>query len=346
VYPNRPERAGREPVLLRVGRFFGVPLYFAPSWILIATLITVLYSSIVRELVNGIGVAASYLAAFGFAVALALCVLAHELGHTAVSLALGKPVRRVVIFLLGGVSEIEGEMERARDELLISLAGPFVSALIAGLSAAAALFTHSGSLAAALLSLMFWSNVVVAVFNLLPGLPLDGGRVLRALTWSVSRSWATGTKVAGWAGRLIAVGLVLASILLVTDGFGAVRLGDLLRPGLLVHADVSVAEALRRTRELSAGGIIVTDSNEHPSAIVEESRVRALPFDRQAWTNVGELARRLEPGLILPETLGASELIAAMRATPANEYLIVRRDGSLAGVLTTSDLAAALGGQR
>lgn len=365
-------------MLLRVGRFFGVPLDFAPSWILIATLITVLYSSIIGNLVDGLSETASYLAAFTFAVGLALCVLAHELGHTAVSLALGKPVRRVVIFLLGGVSEIEGEMERARDELLISLAGPFVSALLAALAAAAGVFTTHGSLATALLSLLFWSNVVVAVFNLLPGLPLDGGRVLRALTWAVSRSWGTGTKVAGWAGRFIAVALVLGSVALLAKGLGTptllidvllaafiwsgatqairsvaladrlvtIRLRDLLRTGLLVRADVSVAEALRRTRDSAAGGIIVTDSYERPSAIVEESRVRELPLERQPWTHVGDLARALEPGLVLLETLDATELIAAMRATPANEYLVVHADGSLAGVLAASDLVAALGTTR
>jgi Zn-dependent protease/CBS domain-containing protein len=375
VYPNRPRSNGREPALLRVGRFFGVPLYFAPSWVLIATLITILYSSIVRSLVDGVSTTTSYVAAFAFAVALAICVLAHELGHTAVSLALGKPVRRVVIFLLGGVSEIEGEMERARDELLIAFAGPLVSALIAGLAAGAAVFASPGSLAAALLDLLIWSNVIVAVFNLLPGLPLDGGRVLRAAIWAISRSWGTGTRVAGWAGRLIAAALAVSAVAFLFYGWGTstllidlllagfiwsgatqalrgagiaerlatVRITDLLRPGLLVHSDVSVAEALRRIRESAAGGIVVTDSYERPRAIVEESRVRQLPLERQPWTTVGELARVLEPGLILPETLGPGELIAAVRATPAAEYLVVHPDGSLAGVLTATDLAAALG---
>ncbi|HZE50393.1 MAG TPA: site-2 protease family protein, partial [Jatrophihabitantaceae bacterium] len=85
---NRPPiRAGGR--LLPVGSFRGVPLYFAPSWVLIATLITITYHGIVYDLVDGIGQPMSYLVAFAFAVLLALSVLAHELGHTAVSLALG-----------------------------------------------------------------------------------------------------------------------------------------------------------------------------------------------------------------------------------------------------------------
>jgi Zn-dependent protease len=378
VPPTRSTRqaaASRQPALLRVGRFFGVPIYFAPSWLLIAAIITALYGSIVRDLVDDISSPASYLAAFGFAVALAICVLAHELGHTAVSLALGQPVNRVVIFFLGGISEISGTIERARDELLIALAGPAVSALLAGLAGAALVFTPHGSLAWALLLLLCWSNLIVAAFNLLPGLPLDGGRVVRSVTWAVSHSPGTGTRVAGWAGRVIAVLIVLGSVFAfyvswgayvglldlvlalfiwngatqalrgaaISDRLDRLRLGDLVRPGVLVHSDVSVAEALRRTRDRAAGGIVVTDSADRPQAIVTESRVRELPAERQPWTRVGEVARAIEPGLLLPDTLRPADLMAAVRATPASEYLVVHPDGTLAGILATTDLAAALG---
>jgi Zn-dependent protease len=360
---------------LRVGHFFGVPLYFAPSWVLIAALFTILYGSVVRDLVTGLSTAGSYAAAFVFAVLLAVCVLLHELGHTAVSLALGKPVRRVVIFVLGGVSELVGQLERARDELLIAIAGPLVSALIAGLSAAAASFTPEHSLAWALLVLLAWANVAVAVFNLLPGLPLDGGRVVRAVTWAVSRSQAAGTRVAAWAGRIVAIALVAGTTFLLRVGWGiglwalglfmaaiiwsgasqalqaativdrlaALRLVDLLRPGLLVHSDVSVAEAVRRTRESGARGIVVTDSADRPQAIVAESRVREVSIERQPWTNISEVARALEPGLVLSDSLDGDALMDAVRATPATEYLILHRDGTLAGILAATDLAAALG---
>ncbi len=89
--------------MLGVGRFFGVPIYFAPSWLLIAALLTVYYAPIVQDAVPHVSASAAYLLSFVFAVLFALCVLANELGHTAASLALGMPVRRVVIFLLGGV---------------------------------------------------------------------------------------------------------------------------------------------------------------------------------------------------------------------------------------------------
>jgi Zn-dependent protease/CBS domain-containing protein len=375
VQPTRRTLPRGGPGLLLVGRFFGVPLYFSASWVLIAALTTAVYSSIIGDRYRELSTAATYGAAFGFALALALCVLAHELGHTAVSLALGKPVRRVVIFFLGGVSEITGEVERARDELLIALAGPAVSGLVAGLVYAGWTFTDAGTLEYTLLGLLMWSNVVVAVFNLLPGLPLDGGRVVRALTWGASNSRGTGTRAAAWAGRAIAVLLVALVPWLVIAGWGALtylplvvtagfiwfgatqslraaamvdrldvlRLGDLLRPGVLVHADVSIAEAVRRARECAAGAIVVIDRNDQPRALVAEARVREVPLERQPWTAVSEVARPLEAGLVLAEAMPPGSLLAAVRATPASEYLVMRTDGTLAGILATSDLAAALG---
>lgn len=124
--------------------------------------------------VSSVSASTAYLTAFIFALLFALCVLAHELGHTAVSLRLGRPVRRVVIFLLGGVSEIEREPDRARDEFLIAAAGPLISGVLTGLAVLAMRLTTQGSLAHVLAGLLAWANASVFVFNLLPGLPLDG----------------------------------------------------------------------------------------------------------------------------------------------------------------------------
>ncbi len=375
---SNPNARDRTPVprarLLPVGRFFGVPLYFAPSWVLIATLITVTYNGIIYDAVNGISRGVSYAVALAFAVALALCVLAHELGHVAVSLALGRPVRRVVIFLLGGVSEIERDIDRPRDEFLVALAGPLVSLAVAGLAALGHAFTSQGTVLSVLLVLLLWSNLIVAVFNLLPGLPLDGGRVLRAAVWQVSRSQLTGTRAAAWIGRGVAILVAVPSLLLrssswslATALFGvalgvfiwigatqslraaelaarlpALNVANLLRPGLMVHADVSVAEALRRTWENRARGLVVVDSADRPRAIVDERQIGAVPFERRPWVPVADVSRPLEPGLVLPLGMTGDDLIAAIRKTPAPEYLVLREDGSAAGVLATADFAAAL----
>jgi Zn-dependent protease len=360
--------------MLQVGRFFGVPMYFAPSWLVVAALLTGYYAPVVDDAVTGVTTSTSYLLAATFAVLFAGCVLAHELGHTAVSLLLGNPVRRVVIFLLGGVSELERDPSRPRDEFLVAAAGPLVSLLIAGAAAGAYQLFGAATLPGVLIALLFWSNLIVAVFNLVPGLPLDGGRLLRAGVWAAGPSRLAATRVAAWTGRAVAV-LVGASGLIIdrsSAGFAAglfsialavylwfgasqslrvgelmdrlpgVRLGALLRPGLLVPSDLSVAEALRRVRSGNAGGLVLVDTADQPRAIVDEALIASVPPDRRAWTPLAEVSRPLTPGLILRVGLAGEELLSAVRATPAHEYLVVHEDGSPAGILAVADLSAAL----
>jgi Zn-dependent protease/CBS domain-containing protein len=364
--------------LLSIGKFFGVPVYFAPSWLLIAGLLTFYYGPIVEDAVPGVSSSSAYLVAFTYAVLFAICVLAHECGHTAVSLMLRMPVKRIVIFLLGGVSEIEREPERPRDEFLVAAAGPLVSVAITG----GALLVYESldphTMVGVLVLLLFWSNLIVVVFNLLPGLPLDGGRLLRAVVWTVSKSRLTGTRAGAWTGRVVAIGVLVLSLLVnrgpsgLVSGlvcvmlagylwFGAgqslkiaeimerlprVDLETLLRPGLLVPPDLSVAEALRRMWQGSARGLVLVDAGDRPSAIVDEMQVNAVPMDRRPWVPLSTVARPLEAGLVLHRGLIGEDLLAAIRATPASEYLVVDDDGTPAGILATADLAAALGAAR
>jgi Zn-dependent protease/CBS domain-containing protein len=360
--------------MLSLGRFFGVPVYFAPSWLVIAALLTATYGPVVERSVPDISSSSAYLLAFAYSVLFALCVLAHELGHTAVSLRLGHPVKRVIIFLLGGVSEIEREPDRPRAEFLIAAAGPLVSAVLAGLFALAAHHLGANTMLGVLTQLLFWGNAIVVVFNLLPGLPLDGGRLLRALVWTTSRSRLTGTKAGAWAGRVLAfavlvlaaignaggagvvsalVGTILAGYLwfgasqslkhaTLLDRLPQLNLEALLRPGLLVQPDLSVDAALRRMWQGSARGLVLVDAADRPAAIVDEARVTTVPMEQRPWVPLSALARPLEDGLILRRGLDGEALLAAVRRTPASEYLVVDDDGAPAGILATTDLAAAL----
>jgi Zn-dependent protease len=369
--------ARRAPTMLRLGKFRGVPVLIAPSWALIGLLLTLVYGPLINQTVDRISSSSAYLAAFGFSLLFGLCVLAHELGHTTISLALGHPVRRVVLFLLGGVSEIEGEPERARDEMLIAIAGPAVSAAISAAAWLGYRATPDGSLSHVLLALLFWSNLVVAGFNLLPGLPLDGGRLVRAAAWGFGATPLTATKVAAWSGRVLAVLVGLSGFAVYDGGWAApatvlsvvmgvylwagatqslryadlysrlhdVTVAGLLRKGVLLPSDVSVAEALRRAWDGEARGVVLVDSGDHPSAIVEEARMGAIPPERRPWTQAAEVARPLEPGLILPLELGGHALLNRMRETPAHEYLVIDAAGAPAGIVSTIDFARQLQGK-
>lgn len=378
--PDNRRPSGRVPRarMLHVGRFFGVPVYFAPSWLIIGALLTFYYGPVVERAVPGVSSSSAYLVAFGYSVLFAGCVLAHELGHTAVSLLLHKPVKRIVIFLLGGVSEIEREPDRPRDEFLIAIAGPAVSVVVTAVSGVVYSAVDAHTMVGVLVLLLFWSNLVVVVFNLLPGLPLDGGRVLRAVVWGVAGSRHAGTRAGAWAGRAVAVGVLVVSLVYdrgpngivvgllgvllaaylwfgagqslriatLMDRLPQVDLDSLLRPGLLVPPDLSIAEALRRMWQGSARGLVVVDSSDRPAAIVDEARVSAVPPDRRPWVQLSAVARPLEAGLVLRRGLTGEDLLAAVRATPATEYLVVDDTGAPAGILATADLVAALGPER
>lgn len=346
-------------------------MYVGPSWIAIGVILTYAYAPVIRGAVPAISETTSIIAAAGFSIVFAFCILAHECGHTLVSLALGHPVRRIVLFALGGVSEMETEPDRPKDELLIAGAGPLVSLLISLGAWAAGLAVDTHTVVGALLFLLLWSNLLIAGFNLLPGLPLDGGRLVRAALCGLGMTGPAATVAAAWTGRVVAI-LVAASGLFAertTLGFasGLISIGlaaylwfgaglsirsarlrarlpeidveDLLRPGVFVPTDLSIAEALRRAWERDVRGIVLVDSDDQPTAIVDEARITTTPADQRAWQPVSSVARPIEKGLMLPRGLDAQTLLARMRAFPASEYLVIAGDGTPAGIIATRDFA-------
>lgn len=369
--------------LIRLGSVLGVPVFITPSWLLVVAFVTVSYAGLFKDQIRTISTANSYLLALLFALALGASVLLHELGHTVVSRLLGLPVRRIVVFLLGGVSEIDGEPRRPRDEFAIAAAGPLVSFLLAAGCWAVGQWPDPASASGVLLQLLAWSNLVIAVFNVLPGLPLDGGRLVQALIWTVSRSRLTGVRLAAWSGRGVAVLLALAILFgnaamdqrrgsdlgtmtatvlgFAVAGFlwfgagqtlrnaelGArtaeLQLGHLIRPSIYLPARTPVSEAVRLAAESRAAGIVVVDETGRSRAIVREAEIARIESRRRPWTTLAEVSRSLEPGLIIADDLPGSQVLAAVRSTPATEYLIIGRDGVSRGVLALSDLARALG---
>ncbi|HEU4545246.1 MAG TPA: site-2 protease family protein, partial [Microlunatus sp.] len=187
-----------------IARPFGVPVDVTPTWFLVAGLITYGFAPTVERTVPGIG-DWRYAVSLAFALLLYLSVLVHELSHTVVALRAGLPVRRISLHLLGGVSEIERPAKTAGREAGIAAAGPAVSLAIAAVAFGVSELLEPGTVARLLARGLMVSNLVVGVFNLLPGLPLDGGRVLSAGVWRITGRRHVGTVVAAWLGRGVAV---------------------------------------------------------------------------------------------------------------------------------------------
>ncbi|ALO92798.1 peptidase [Streptomyces hygroscopicus subsp. limoneus] len=213
-----PEPRPKEPgggILM--GRPFGVPVYVAPSWFLVAALITWVFGGQLDRVLPELG-AARYLVSLFFAVAFYASVLVHELAHTIAAIRFKLPVRRIQLQFFGGVSEIEKEAETPGREFVLAFVGPLLSLVLAGLFYLAMKPVEPGTVPGVLLAGLMVSNLIVAIFNLLPGLPLDGGRMLRAVVWKISGKPMTGTVAAAWVGRALAVSVLIGLPLLNQSG--------------------------------------------------------------------------------------------------------------------------------
>jgi Zn-dependent protease len=360
-----------------VGRPFGIPVYFDLTWILLAVYIT--YSFAPNFTASGSDPnARSYSLSFLVALFFAVSVLAHELSHSGIARLMDMPVTRVTILFFGGISEIASEPETPARSYLVSVAGPLMSLLLASGASLVLVVAHLGETAHYLVALFAGLNGIVAILNLLPGLPLDGGHVLRAAVWQVTGSPNRGTRAAAYAGRAIGVAVIIGGLVLAnldtTHRFGiidlfmagllglylwngasnelrqaqlrtllpTIDLRLLLRKAIAVTADTPLAEAVRRAHLLGARALVVVDHDGRPQALVPEQDVIATPVQRQPWVNVGSMGRALEPGLVLDVRLTGEPLLATLQTHRASEYLVVEPDGWVLGVLVASDLVRVL----
>ena len=375
-----PDKPGPPPAKpgsgLVIGRPFGIPVIISPYWFLIAGVFIVIYAN---DLAGTVAGSLRYVVAAAFVLLLYLSVLVHELSHSLVARGYGLPVRRILLWPLGGFSEIEREPQTPGREFTVSAAGPALSLILAAVGYGLMKVVPGGTIGWVIVSQLRWANLIVGLFNLLPGLPLDGGRMLRALVWKLTGRPGTATIVAAWAGRVLAVAIIVVPVtyamakgesehltsvlwLAFIAGFmwigagqsiKATRLRErlpgiqarrLARKAIPIAASVPLAEAIRRADETNARALVVVDHENTPIAIVNESAVMATPPQRRPWIEAGTLARKLDPSLVLSADLSGLALIDAVRKAPASEYLVVEPSGQVYGVLAATDLDSAFAG--
>ena len=203
------EARGRMPTSpgLRIGRILGIPIYVHASWMIIFVLIT---STLAMQFGQahpgwtqvqqwGVGITTSL---FFFA-----SVLFHELSHSVVARFYKIRVISITLFVFGGVARLGREPSKPSQEFKIAIAGPLASFFLAGVFALVLQVPH-GEMIDAVATYLAGTNLMLAVFNLLPGFPLDGGRVFRAIVWGITKDFARATKMAGASGRLVAYGIM------------------------------------------------------------------------------------------------------------------------------------------
>lgn len=269
----------------RLGHVAGVPVYVARSWLVIAALVLVLFGPGIARDRPDLGVLA-YGVAGVYAIALLLSVLLHEVAHAVAAQRVGLPPQHIVITLWGGHTQFTSQAASPVRSLLVAVVGPLANGALAVAAWAALQVLDPFGIGYRLVFGLAVTNAFVAVFNLVPGLPLDGGRVLEAVIWQVTGHRHTGTLVAAWAGRVVAVAVVLyavspllrggaPSLLLVVWAAligsmlwtaagqalqGAridrralrVDLPNLMEPAVVVPSTATVAQALAAARDLAA----------------------------------------------------------------------------------------------
>ncbi len=353
-----------------MGTLVGVDVYVSTTWVLVAALFTVALAPAVENAKPGLG-GLKYVAGLAFVILFYLSVLLHEMSHAVAAKRYGIPVHSITLSFFGGATEIEGEAAKPSQEFWIAFVGPVTSIAVGGVLLPLLLVVPDGLLKLAVGGVAV-TNLVVGVLNLVPGLPFDGGRVLRAAVWAASGNRHRATIVAGWSGRFIALVVGLAPLWMPLVGLN-VRTADLIflpilafflwsaasasiryatfrnnlpdlqarslaRRTLTVPGDLPLSEAIRRAQEEGAGSIVALDPAGNPQGIVAEAAVQVVPEERRPWTPVSTVTRTLVPGLMVPADLSGERLVTAMQRTPATEYLLVEADGSIFGVLSTVDV--------
>ncbi|MFN2496015.1 MAG: site-2 protease family protein [Pseudonocardiaceae bacterium] len=364
---RRPLRASG----LVLGRVAGVPVLLSLSWWLGAVIITALYAPLVHGLLPQAGTPATVVLAATLAVLLAVSVLIHELGHCAVALFLGIPVRRVRLFLLGGISELGRRPGGPREEGLVALAGPGVSIMLALAAGAGWWALEPGGALWLLLAELAVANAAVALFNLLPGLPLDGGRALRAAVWAMTGRRGAGTTAAIVGTGLATSGLIAWAVLgLLSDAEGAwlrlavcllmvwfvvtgasaewgtehdrwpagLDLTTLVRPVLQLPAESPVADALAAA---AGRGVVLVRADGVAAGLLDLPAAQRLAATSPR-SPAAQAAEQIRPESVVVAGEAGQEILDRLRGTPHRQLLVVDSESRPAGVLHRDEVMRAI----
>lgn len=296
-------------------------------------------------------------------------VLIHEMAHSLVALSRGLPVHGITLFIFGGVSSIGAEAKAAKDEFLIAVVGPMTSLILAGLFAAMWLaVSHQNTPLAAVLVYLALINGLLGVFNLLPGFPLDGGRVVRAVLWGVTGSLAKATNIAAGLGQLLAVLLIVWGVFQLLSGnvlgglwiafigwflngaadssrrqtaleeaLRGVPVAEVMDPNPETTGPETTVDALVRECFLQRGRrAMPVHEDGRLVGIVTLTDVKEISPERWPTTRVAEIMTREPLHTVSPDT-DVSEAIRLLAEHGVNQVLVIA-GGTTAGLLSRANV--------
>jgi len=356
---------------IKLGTLFGVPLGLNYSWFFIFAFITYSMGSVYGDAFPALHNGWRWGLALGTSLLFFASLLSHEMAHSVLAIARGIPVRGITLFIFGGVSQITREAERPGTEFAVAIVGPLSSMMLGlvfwGLHVAVNPTSQHLGLAALYLMRI---NFVLAVFNMVPGFPLDGGRVLRATIWKVTGDYARATTWATRVGQLIAWTMILGGVAY------ALAFGDLLQGiwlvliGWFLNTAASTARNQFRLRRLLEGYkaknvvarscpsvpdsltldvfvgnyimptgcrvFVVTRFNE-PMGIVTTGLVRAVPRGKWREERVGSIMHSLDGVPTVAAEDDAYRVLELMSEAGVTELPVVR-DGEFIGLVSREEV--------
>ena len=358
---------------IRLGRISGIEIGLDYSWFVVFALVTVSFATnVLPQFHVSWSSSAYWITSLAISLLFFASILAHELGHSLVAIRTGTPVRSITLFIFGGVAGMAREPGRAWHEFLIAIAGPLVSLLLAagffGLLQLAPTDTPLSALAE-WLSLV---NLAVAVFNMLPGFPMDGGRVLRAVLWGIRGDLVWATRIATWVGRglayaLMAWGAYIAiawgewlsgfwRILIATfihtaavrsyqqvaflAGLRRQRVGDLMSPiSATPSPDLSVADVLGNDLRLGSQAAWPIVGDGRLLGVLTRDELHAVPWEARGRTRVGELlpSNRRVLRAQMDDTLAD-----VFERFDGQQLIVVAENGRIIGIITNAQLTQAV----
>jgi len=364
---------------LKIARILGIDIVINPTWGLIFLLVGISLGFELKKLYPNVTIIGKqtfpagpwpWIAGFVTAAVIFTCLLAHELSHSYVAKRNGIAINRITLFIFGGVAEMSEDVPDANVELKMAIAGPlmtfFLAALFFGLYGLA-YYSGAGPALAAPLFFVGSFNAFVGVFNLLPGFPLDGGRVLRAILWRVTGDLRKATRVASVGGQVVAAGLVVTGVIFVFTanygGFWLVLIGaflfqlsrasyqqTLLRLAAadatvsdVMYTGIPVVDARTTLTDLSNNylpayqlPVLPVTDNGHLVGIVSRDDLAGIAQSEWDVLNAGRVARPLSPGQVVPSDTPLDRVLRAV--TDRQGFLLVVDGYQVKGILTRDAL--------
>ncbi|HLI08715.1 MAG TPA: site-2 protease family protein [Ktedonobacteraceae bacterium] len=354
------------PGSIHLGKIAGIEIDINYTWIIIVVLITWSLATSFMAIYPGWGTATYWIVGFIAAILLFVSVLLHELAHSLVARSRGLPVKSITLFIFGGVSNIEREPQSPGVEFWMAIVGPITSIVIGIIAFLLYLpIARTNSPLAAILDYLGITNILLGIFNLIPGFPLDGGRVLRSIIWKINGNLRTATRAASLVGEVVAVLFIVIGVLVLFSGnvFDGIWLGFigwfLLNAARTANSQVmlesmfkgvTVGEVMNRNPVTVPANIslqrlvdeyflpyglrsALVVQGEQLAGLITLGDIRSVPRDQWPQTPVGMAMIPLDRLHAVSPTQNLNDVLALMANRDVNQLPVVE-NGRVVGLLS------------